>query len=201
MQRLSLWLLLILLSSAPACVKRPERIYSYKTVLVPIVVFESDVAKVEAAIRAGADVNALEEGNRTALMYAVGRHISNSDRQMMNEGKEVPPENVALVKLLLDHGANPNVISSGRDTALHTAIYHGRAKTVRLLLEKGANPNLSAEELPWTPLMLASYHCYDDLVILLRQHHADVALGRNGETAVDIARDSGCPETTIALLQ
>lgn len=46
----------------------------------------------------------------------------------------------ALVRRLLDRGANPNVIGSGY-TALHAAVLRGNADMVEALLARGALPN------------------------------------------------------------
>ncbi len=50
--------------------------------------------------------------------------------------------NVQVVKLLLDHGANPNrTVELNRNTVLHAATQGGKADIVELLLANGADPN------------------------------------------------------------
>ena len=52
-----------------------------------------------------------------------------------------------MVKLLLEHGADPNLPEDGArgGQALWTAVYLNQPEMVRLLLEHGANPNTSPE--------------------------------------------------------
>jgi ankyrin repeat protein len=52
-----------------------------------------------------------------------------------------------MVKLLLDHGADPNLPEDGAPVgeALWTAVYLDQPEMVKLLLEHGANPNTSPE--------------------------------------------------------
>ena len=52
-----------------------------------------------------------------------------------------------MVKLLLDHGADPGLPEEGAPlgVALWTAVYHGQHEMARLLLEHGANPNTAPE--------------------------------------------------------
>lgn len=52
-----------------------------------------------------------------------------------------------MVKLLLEHGADPNLPEDGAPVgeALWTAVYLDRPEMVKLLLEAGANPNTSPE--------------------------------------------------------
>jgi ankyrin repeat protein len=52
-----------------------------------------------------------------------------------------------MVRLLLDHGADPNLPEDGAPVgqALWTAVYFDQPEMVKLLLEHGANPNTSPE--------------------------------------------------------
>ena len=52
-----------------------------------------------------------------------------------------------MVKLLLDHGANPNLPEDGAPVgeALWTAVYLDQPEMAKLLVEHGANPNTSPE--------------------------------------------------------
>ncbi|MDR0288975.1 MAG: ankyrin repeat domain-containing protein [Rickettsiales bacterium] len=50
---------------------------------------------------------------------------------------------IEIIKLLLEHGANPNVQGGcGGDTALHVACQRGYNEIVELLLKHGAAPNI-----------------------------------------------------------
>ena len=90
--------------------------------------------------------------------------------------------NHKAVRILLDHGADPNLKSEPElQTPLHEAaasletIGEDRLKTVLLLLESGANPNAQNYFLE-TPLLRASNGGEVDILDLLITHGADVNL-------------------------
>ena len=93
--------------------------------------------RVKALLENGADIDVEDEiGGSTALTLAAWlRHDH-------------------LVRLLLNHGADPN--KRGRDgrTALHTAADYGILKLVTLLVENGAE--VDAKVHGWTPMPLAA---------------------------------------------
>mmetsp|Transcript_15409 Transcript_15409/g.11217 ORF Transcript_15409/g.11217 Transcript_15409/m.11217 type:complete len:126 (-) Transcript_15409:178-555(-) len=47
-----------------------------------------------------------------------------------------------IVKVLLENGADPNVINEAGNTALHWAALNGKEDVVKLLLQYKADPNL-----------------------------------------------------------
>jgi ankyrin repeat protein len=49
---------------------------------------------------------------------------------------------IAMVRLLLEHGADPNLRNYDGVTALHNAVYENQLDIVALLLEAGADPNI-----------------------------------------------------------
>jgi ankyrin repeat protein len=48
---------------------------------------------------------------------------------------------VAIARLLLNAGADPNATQEGGFTPLHSAAASGNNELVRLLIERGADPN------------------------------------------------------------
>jgi hypothetical protein len=50
--------------------------------------------------------------------------------------------NLGIVRLLLEHGADPNGEGASNHRPLHHAVYHCYYKIVQLLLEYGADPNI-----------------------------------------------------------
>ncbi len=55
---------------------------------------------------------------------------------------------IDIVRLLLDHGADPNLPEEGmapKGKALYNAVYHGHYEIAKLLLERGAYPNPPVE--------------------------------------------------------
>jgi ankyrin repeat protein len=84
-----------------------------------------DAEKTRLLLEAGADANARSDDGRTALMVAAGRHGSS-----------------AVVKLLLDHHADPSAKSPyifGERTPLSEAAYVGDGDAVQMLIERGAD--------------------------------------------------------------
>jgi ankyrin repeat protein len=80
---------------------------------------------------------------------------------------------VEIVKLLLEHGADPNIRDMYGETPLHDAAYWGHADVVKLLLEHGAD--LSAKnKYGETPLFLAIHSEYGtEVAKLLLERGAD----------------------------
>ncbi|MEP2715656.1 ankyrin repeat domain-containing protein [Pseudophaeobacter sp.] len=54
-------------------------------------------------------------------------------------------EDLASVKLLLQAGADPNILRDMRYTSLHEAVYYRQAEAVALLLHHGADGSLRSE--------------------------------------------------------
>ena len=133
---------------------------------------------VEVLLRAGAHVNAqiLPGYGTTALMQAVSG-------------------SVALVKLLLEAGANPNALGSGRNTALRIACELERDDVVQALLAAGANVDESRND-GTTPLMAATRLGDLKMVVLLLRAGADPRLAdERGRTVNDLLQ----PESDMAL--
>ena len=108
-----------------------------------------DLEKTSLLIDAGSDVNAKSDDGRTALIVAVGKFGSGP-----------------IVKLLLDHGANPSVKipgPNGDTTALSEAAYVGDYDVLKLLLERGASVKGAG---PF-PLALAAFSLCEQCVELL----------------------------------
>ena len=83
-----------------------------------------DLAKVEALLASGADVNARNDGGATALLMAAAYG-----------SKEI-------VARLLAAGADPDISSHRGDSPLASAIQYGHTKVAVALLKHGANPNV-----------------------------------------------------------
>jgi ankyrin repeat protein len=81
-----------------------------------------EVREAKALIARGADVNAHDHNDATPLWYAV-----RSGNRRIGE--------TAVIELLLENGANPNITVSCRLTPLMNAVDRGDAKVVKLLLD------------------------------------------------------------------
>jgi ankyrin repeat protein len=116
-------------------------------------------------IHAGADVDALDQSNTTALAEAV------------------ITQDLRMVYVLLEAGADPDIADDIlRDTPLHLAAERGDAAIVRLLLAHGATPtgwNTDGSD----PLHLAAFRGLPDNVAALLEGGADpLALDDHGLT-------------------
>jgi len=115
----------------------------------------SNPAIVALLIEAGADVNAVDDGEGVPLSYAA--RTSQSD----------------VAELLLDHGARINYVSP-RGTALDMAVCQDDVSTVTLLIHRGADVNL-ADDYGWTPLMGAARNGHEKIVNILLNAGASVS--------------------------
>ena len=113
-------------------------------------------------------------------------------------------EDIDTALLLLQRGADVNVLNRRGQNQLHGAIRHGRLDFVRLLLEHKVDVNISDEDGD-TPLNYASESCLEhvvDLVELLIQHGADVGTQNNdGWTPLHLASQNGQVKVAELLIQ
>ncbi len=86
--------------------------------------------------------------------------------------------NVEIVQLLLEHGADPNILPCQGSGALHQAAANGHVAVVALLLEYGALTT-SLDSVPFqfkkTPLVLAAEKKHSEVIALLNSHETAVA--------------------------
>ena len=121
-------LLTFLLSCRPSANNNGARArnqVSRETVRLLAAATQGDINEMDAAVKAGADVNGSDEvvGPPLVAAASTGNHEA--------------------VKFLLDKGANVNATDSQGMTPLMMASASGRVETVQYLLANGANPNAS----------------------------------------------------------
>ncbi|XP_047074829.1 ankyrin repeat and SOCS box protein 13-like [Lolium rigidum] len=100
------------------------------------------------------DVDAADNKGRTTLFYAAHS------------------EHAAVVKYLLDHGADPDKADEGGISPLHCAAGTGNCKIIELLLAKGAHVDPIADDIG-TPLLLATKLRLVGAMKTLLDHNAD----------------------------
>ena len=84
--------------------------------------FINDASALTAALNTGKDLNAVDPGSGMSILTIAVRYA-----------------NAALLGQLIGAGADPNVVNNDGGTALHTAVFFGKADMVELLLEAGAD--------------------------------------------------------------
>ncbi len=135
-----------------------------------------DLDSVRQLLKMGADPNIQNEAGATALMWAT--------------------DNLEMVSLLVEHGADVNAKSSDSRTPLLIASgRYGAAPVVKLLLDHGANPSVHSPALfdVTTPLSEAAYVGDETVLRMLVARGADVkGAGENPLGMAIMARCSGC---------
>ncbi|KAI9774707.1 MAG: hypothetical protein M1839_001668 [Geoglossum umbratile] len=136
---------------------------------------------VRLLVENGAEVNAGDEGGRTALHWAV------------RNGRE------AVVKLLVEKGAEVNAKDRDGRAALHWAVWNGHEAVVKLLIEEGAEVN-AKDIYGWMALHAAVWNGHKVVVKLLVEGGAEAnAKDKDGLTALDQAAKNG-HEAVVKLL-
>ncbi len=180
--------------------------------------FYGDLAKAAALIKAGADVNEMNDCKYTPLYFAV-LEFHRSVVRLLLENKADPNkfdrsrdpivsplwravnyDETEVVNMLLDHGADANLYNSAGRRPLHLA---GDVSIVRSLLNYRADPN-AKDENGWTPLHFAADSNGRQMLEILRvllEYGADWTLRTNrkirffnktlGKTAWEIAQIVG----------
>ncbi len=116
---------------------------------------QANLEALAALIALGANVNALSE-SQSPLHLAVSARCRRP----------------GAVKLLLRHGADPNLVNRDQATALHFAAGNGLLEEVQLLMEAGARPDaVDAQQL--TPLTYARIFAWSEVVDWLRRRSED----------------------------
>lgn len=106
-----------------------------------------------------------------------------------------------LVPLLLALGADPDATDKYGRTPLMRAARNGDTRIVSFLLGQGAAVNLATRKRGWTALMWAAASDSTSCARAILDAGAEPAIvNGSGQTALDIARESGSPAAEKLLL-
>ncbi|RFU26254.1 hypothetical protein B7463_g10090, partial [Scytalidium lignicola] len=107
----------------------------------------------------------------------------------------------AVIRLLLENGANSEAVNPRGQTALHLAAEKGHKSVTQMLLHKGANYNARGAD-GCTALHFAALGGHDAVVRLLLEKPIDIdAKNIHGHTALHSAAEQGHTEVTRLLLR
>lgn len=118
---------------------------------------------------------------------------------------------VKILQMLLDGGADPNLLNQVQDSALGYAASKGFVKIVKILLEKGADPNLVLHD-QLIALFAATSTANDEIVKLLLEagtnvNHQDIngntpliqTSVKNNETIIKLLLDHGADPNLLGI--
>jgi ankyrin repeat protein len=129
--------------------------------------FFGHMAAVRILIKSGASVNS----------------FSQNELKVMPLHSAVANQNLEIVCMLIENGADLNTVQNGGFTALHSAAYNGQIEMVKLLIEAGANPKTKNNENK-TPENLAEDMGHKHVVEFFKQH--DKANSNQSDTLSEI---------------
>jgi ankyrin repeat protein len=169
-----------------------------------------DAAAVRKLLAKGADPNTKRADGATALHWAAHWDDVELVRDLLAGGANVDAtteygltplalsaENGTnasgdIVELLLQKGANPNLLRASGETVLMTAAFAGNVKAVEALLARGANPNAKEKVKGQTALMWAASEGHLDVTRALLAHGAEVdARSMRESTALHLTARQG----------
>jgi uncharacterized protein len=130
-----------------------------------------DISVVVEKLESGIDVNTVDSGARTLLMEASIR------------------KNHALLEVLLNFGADPNLREEKQWTALHFAAQENDPVSIRLLLESGADANAQNDygNSVISTAVLNSRGEGDSIKLLLEYGANPSVKNKSGISAIDLA--------------
>lgn len=155
---------------------------------------DGDIARAEALIDAGADVNRFQRGDGTPLIAAVRISADDLARRLIEAGADVngaapgdanplivaaSQNDVALVTLLIERGADVNGYVPDDETPLINAARTNALGAARTLIDRGADVNLAfdVQTLRGTerrsPIQMARRAGHAEMIALLREHGAN----------------------------
>ncbi|XP_049796445.1 ankyrin repeat domain-containing protein 17-like [Schistocerca nitens] len=177
---------------------------------------EGAVEELQALLKAGADVEAMDGNMETALHWAAKLGHVEVARRLLEAGAEVEARNdrkrtplqmaaerghAAMVQLLIASNADVNAKSQYERTAMHYAALHGHAEIVNTLLEARAEVDARNEKQS-TALHISAWKGHTAVVRLLLASKANPnVVNKSGKTPLHYAAQEGHSEVATLLLE
>ena len=187
-----------------------------KTPLI-LAAWRGDLQTTQQLLRDGADVSIIDSMGENVVHYAARQNNldvlatvlqTSADKNLKSrEGYRQTPlftpatvGNVAVLRILLEHGVDPDIQDKGKFTALQWATQQGKVECIKVLLEYGANINTRSSK-KITPLISAAISGVLESAILLVEAGADInAASKDGYTALIYAAYYGHADIVKYLL-
>ena len=115
-----------------------------------------DLPLLKVLLELGADPRLTNVDRCTPLLAAAGVGVLGNGE----EAAGTETEAIETIQLMLEHGADINVVDANGETAMHGAAYKGRTQMVRFLAKHGADVQVwnQKNKNGWTPLMIVQGH-------------------------------------------
>lgn len=159
--------------------------------MVRFLVWVAIAMSLTARAVAGDLFHAVEIGNYEKVKELIARSVDVNER---NTDGATPlfaaalADDLAIARLLIESGANPNAVTNAGATPLSSAASSGKAAVVELLIDSGANVEAKTAE-SFTPMMSAAQNGHRGVVQALVQAGANVnAQSHEGTTALVLAK-------------
>ena len=172
---------------------------------------------IEAIISHGADVNATNKANDTALRYACSEGNIDTFNVLLQAGADT---NIAsangntllydavttgcckdVLQAIISHGADVNATNKNNETALMKACWTGNEGAISVLLNAGADPNIAHADGDTCLHGAVRKRCSKEVLETIVNHGADVnATNKNDITALMIACGQGNKDAINILL-
>jgi len=186
-----------------------------QTALHPVAQIVPDTIFSQVFAEAGADIEARDAKERTALHLAVDLDFLGAVDQLLSHNADIEARDarkrtalhiaseqgfIEVMTQLLKHNADIEARDTSKHTALHIATMNGFSEIVNQLLNWGADIQ-AKDEWQMTALHIASNKDSVDIVSQLLNHNADIeARDPGGNTALHIASERGFIEVMTQLL-
>ena len=174
-------------------------------------------AILETIINHGADVNATNKNNVTALMIACGKGNKGAINMLLNAGADpnITDDMGAtcihhavgegcskdVLETIMNHDANVNARNKKNVTALMIACVKGKEDAINVLLDSGADPNITDADGNTSLHYAAQSDCCTQVLQEIINHSADVnATNKKNVTALMIACVKGKEDAINVLL-